>query len=315
MRKLRKDAERAPVSNIVIILLLVVGFASFPIKDTIGFFGLEYTGANRYLFTAAFRLLFLAVMVYFLFTYRFQKSLNFRFRRFYEVIPCYLVVINNFPIVALATGQAQVNASAGMWALYLLQTLCITAFEEVAFRGIIFPLCYLKLKKHKRAVFWAVALSSALFGAVHLVNLLGGAGLAPTLLQVGYSFLIGAMCAVAMLLSESLFVPISLHFIFNAGGLLVEELGSGNILNLPTVILTVVIGVAVGTYLFYVAFGAKNDSMEKLIAYGEEAVSENAEANETAAQNEGKTEDGLQRAQKSGAKKPAKDDSSDGNGE
>ena len=86
MRKLRKDAERAPVSNIVIILLLVVGFASFPIKDTIGFFGLEYTGANRYLFTAAFRLLFLAVMVYFLFTYRFQKSLNFRFRRFYAVI-------------------------------------------------------------------------------------------------------------------------------------------------------------------------------------------------------------------------------------
>ncbi len=274
MRKLRKDAERAPVSNIIIILLLVIGFASFPIKDTISLFGLEYTQVNRYIFTAAFRLLFLAVMVYFLYTYRFQKSLNFKVKKFYAVLPCYLVVVNNFPVIALATGQAQVSASAGVILLYLLQTLFITAFEEVAFRGIIFPLCYLKLRQKKRAVFWAAALSSALFGAVHLVNLLGGAGIGATLLQVGYSFLIGAMCAVSMLLTESLFVPISLHFIFNAGGLLVEELGSGGILNMPTVVLTAVIGVAVGTYLFYVAFNMKNERMESLIACGEEPPAE-----------------------------------------
>ena len=38
MKSLRKDAERAPVSNIIIVLLLVIGFASFPIKDTIKLF-------------------------------------------------------------------------------------------------------------------------------------------------------------------------------------------------------------------------------------------------------------------------------------
>ena len=266
MKSLRKDAERAPVSNIIIVLLLVIGFASFPIKDTIKLFGLEYNDANRYIFTAAFRVIFCAVMLYFLYTYKLQRTLTFRMKKFWAVLPCYLVVINNFPIVALATGQARVDASAGLIALYLAQTFFITAFEEIALRGIIFPLCYFKLKGKKRAVFWSVALSSAFFGAVHLVNLLGGAGIGSVALQIGYSFLIGAMCAVALLITESLFVPISLHFIFNAGGLLVEELGAGDIVNLPTVILTLVIGVLVGTYILYAALKIGHEKFDKLTA-------------------------------------------------
>lgn len=101
---------------------------------------------------------------------------------------------------------------------------------------------------------------------MHLVNLLGGAGIGSVALQIGYSFLIGAMCAVALLITESLFVPISLHFIFNAGGLLVEELGAGDIVNLPTVILTLVIGVLVGTYILYAALKIGHEKFDKLTA-------------------------------------------------
>ena len=75
------------------------------------------------------------------------------------------------------------------------------------------------------------------------------------------------MCAVALLITESLFVPISLHFIFNAGGLLVEELGAGDIVNLPTVILTLVIGVLVGTYILYAALKIGHEKLDKLTAF------------------------------------------------
>lgn len=270
MKRLRRDAEKSPVSNIAILLLLVIGFASFPIRDTIEMFTLEYTQINRYLFTALFRAVFAGVMIYLVRAYQFDKTLTFRAHDLWKTLPCFLVVINNFPIIALATGAARIDASAGVVALYLVQTLAITAFEELAFRGILFPLCWMKLKKRKYSVLWAAALSGALFGATHLINLIGGAAFLPVLLQVGYSFLIGAMCALATVMTKSLLVPVMLHFLFNAGGLLVSELGAGEILNTPTVFITVILAALVTTYMIYVAVKTDGKEMENLLSVPED---------------------------------------------
>ncbi|PWM70343.1 MAG: hypothetical protein DBX59_10840 [Bacillota bacterium] len=270
MKRLRKDAEKAPVVNIVIAMLLVVGFASFPVRETMRMLSVEYTQTNKYIFTAAMRAAFCGVAVYLMYAYQFKRVLTWKARRLYLVLPCLLVVANNFPIVALASGAAQITADGGTIALYLVQTFFIAAFEELAFRGVVFPLCWLKLKKRKYSVLWSAALSSALFGAVHLVNLVGGAGFVPVLLQIGYSFLLGGMCAVALAVTGSMLVPILLHFIFNAGGLLVGELGSGSIVNFPTVFITVVLAVAVFTLMLYLALKTKNERMEELFGARED---------------------------------------------
>ena len=270
MKKLRQDAEKAPVTNIVIVLLLVVGFASFPVRETAEMLSVEHTQINRYLFTAAFRAIFCAVMLYLIYAYGFQRALKPKIGKIRIMIPCFLVVINNFPVIALATGDAKITAEAGVIALYLLQTFFIAAFEELAFRGIVFPLCRIGFRKKKYALFWSAAVSSALFGGVHLVNLIGGAALGSVLLQVGYSFLLGGMCAVTLIETQSLLMPVTLHFLFNAGGLLVEELGTGNIVNTPTVFITVILAVAVTTLMLYCVFTAEREAVDALYAVKEE---------------------------------------------
>lgn len=265
MKKLRADAEKSPLSNILIVVLLAVGFVSFPVGEIVKLLGIEYTDNARLLATALFRFVFGGVMLYLVFVYDFAKTLKFGVKNLLWVLPCLLVVINNFPIIGLIDGTAQVTAGGGTIALFVLYCLSVAFFEEIAFRALVFPLVYLKTRNMKRGLFWAFAFSSAIFGLVHLVNLFGGAGVGAVLLQVGYSFLIGGMCAVCMCLSGGIFVPVILHFVFDVGGLLIENVGRGEIWNLPTVIITAVLGVIVFVYMLFVALKIEKSSMDALI--------------------------------------------------
>jgi uncharacterized BrkB/YihY/UPF0761 family membrane protein len=78
-----------------------------------------------------------------------------------------------------------------------------------------------------------------------------GASVGATLLQVGYSFLVGAMCAVVLLLCGSVLPCILLHAVYDFGGLLIPTLGSGRIWNAPTVVLTAALSVAVTLYFLW----------------------------------------------------------------
>ena len=97
-----------------------------------------------------------------------------------------------------------------------------------------------------------MVVSSAVFGLVHLVNLLEGAGIGPTVLQVGYSFLIGGMCAIVLLKTGNLIYCVLLHGIYDLGGGLIPTLGRGALWDTPTVILTAVLAVIVTAWLFFV---------------------------------------------------------------
>ena len=56
------------------------------------------------------------------------------------------------------------------------------------------------------------------------------------------------MCAVVLLVTKKLWLPIIIHSVFNFAGGLVPTLGKGEIWNMPTVILTVVVSVMVCIY-------------------------------------------------------------------
>ena len=179
-----------------------------------------------------------------------------------SALPALLVALNNAPVIALISGTAAVTAQASAVTLFAFECVAVAAFEEVAFRAILFPLMLQRFGTGARARFSAVLLSSALFGLTHLLNLFSGAAVGATALQVGYSFLIGCMLAVVYLHTGSLAGCILLHAVYNFGGMLVPTLGQGaflDIWNLPTVLITAVL--AVFAIVFYLRLLLREDAL------------------------------------------------------
>lgn len=165
------------------------------------------------------------------------------------VLPAFAVVINNFPIIGLATGAAYVTAPAWEVALFALSCLLIGLFEEMAFRGVFYLLILSTRRDSTKKIFFVTLASSAVFGAVHLFNLFAGAGVGATILQVGYSFLIGGMCSIALLVTGSIWAPILLHALYDFGGYLIPTLGEGIVWDAATVAVTAVLGTAVAVWM------------------------------------------------------------------
>lgn len=140
--------------------------------------------------------------------------------------------------------------------------------EELCFRGVILPLCVIIFKNKKHNAILVIFTSSAIFGATHLLNLLGGASFGGVILQVGYSFLIGAMCGIVLLFSKSIFYPILLHFIFDIGGLLTSanlSVAFGNQWDTLTIILTAVIGSIVAIVFILKTVFCDDEKIKRII--------------------------------------------------
>ena len=142
------------------------------------------------------------------------------------LLPCLAVAVANFPFSALAGGAARIDRADLLW-LFLLKCLLIALCEEALFRGMLLGALRDVLKDSKHGFILSVLLSSAAFGLFHLLNLLEGAGIGPTLLQAGYTTLTGAMFACVTLKTGNIWSAAALHFIFDIGGLIVPDIGSG----------------------------------------------------------------------------------------
>ena len=164
------------------------------------------------------------------------------------IIPCCLIAINNFPFISVVNNAVTLETKWYYILFFGIQCLLVGLFEETAFRGCVFVLLLEKRHKTRKDIFFSIVLSSLIFGGIHIVNLLVGAGIVPVALQLGYSFLIGAMCAVVLLVTKKIWLPILIHAVFNFAGGLIPTLGHGEIWNMPTIILTVVVSVLVAVY-------------------------------------------------------------------
>lgn len=177
------------------------------------------------------------------------RILSRNVRRMLPTAVCFLVAINNFPIIPYAKGLCSVSAGAPEILLFAAECIAVASFEELAFRGLLFPLALEKRHGSRKEIFACLAITSCLFGLYHLVNLFEGAGIGPTIQQVGYSALIGAMCAACMLVSGNIIIPILIHATFNFCGTFVPTLGDGIIWDTPTIIITVVLSIIVFAYM------------------------------------------------------------------
>ena len=169
-------------------------------------------------------------------------------RSFLFGLPALAVAVNNAPIIGLATGNAYITDPVGGVLIMLAYCLAIGTFEEFAFRGLFFMMILEDRRKSTKQIFWTTAISSAVFGLVHLVNLAVGAGPGATLLQVGYSFLIGGMCAIVLLKTGSIWYCVLLHTVYDIGGTILY-VGGGVRWDAVTVTITAVLGVAVAVFM------------------------------------------------------------------
>lgn len=153
------------------------------------------------------------------------------------------VVVNNLPIIGLFTGNAYLTQPISYLIIFAAEALMIGMFEEFAFRGVLFPFILENRMTSTRSIFWATVISSSAFGAVHLLNLFAGGGIGGVLLQVGYSFLIGGMCAIVLLYTRCIWICVALHAIYDFCGYLIPTLGDGIIWDVTTVIITAALGI------------------------------------------------------------------------
>lgn len=163
-------------------------------------------------------------------------------------IPCFLVAVVNFPFSALIAGSATVTRADLIW-IFLFKYLSVALLEETFFRGLLLPVLEKTFDKRRHATLLAVIVSSAVFALFHLVNLAFGADIGYTLLQIGYTFLTGAMLAVMLLETGNLWLCIAVHFLFDVGGMLVPELGVGDFQDTVFWVLTAVIGVLCAVHI------------------------------------------------------------------
>ncbi len=270
----RKSVFKEPVQMAAIMMLFIIGIVTFPTRIILGWF---YKGDNEFVFLLADgveRLLFCVLMVYFALQFGFRLwPKQFNAIAYLAVLPALIISINNFPFVSYFSGNCNVDAKFFEIASFTLWCVGVGLFEEIAFRGVIFPLVLIKIKKIKspkwaflqrRPVFWTIAFSGGIFALTHLVNLFGG-NIGGTFLQVGYTFLIGSMCGIIVAKTGNVFYAAAAHVIYNFCGMLVEYCGSGTMWTTPQVICTAVVGVIVGAYLVAVAFLSDRDPRS---AYG-----------------------------------------------
>ncbi|MBE5756181.1 MAG: CPBP family intramembrane metalloprotease [Clostridiales bacterium] len=263
---LSEYAKKTPLRYVLAVALLVGAIISIPTDKILTLIGVENNLNTFFISSVLVRVIGIVILTILLCKFNFLSVYKgFYLKGLIVVILPLLVAINNFPFIAYFNGTGEITENTITILLYLAWCLSVAVLEETAFRGIIYPLFVIKLRGRKNSVFWAIALSSLVFGSMHLLNIIGSNPLA-VLLQIGYSFLTGSMFAITLLYTKNLIVPIILHFIYNAGGLFYDYLGTlsfNNHWNLPTIIITVILALITITVMVFAVIKKEKTYEEK----------------------------------------------------
>lgn len=104
-------------------------------------------------------------------------------------------------------------------AIFFMEIVGVVLFEETLFRGIIQNYIVEDFEKKGKSSWQALCIASAIFGAVHLLNLLGHPYLIlGTFVQVIYTFCVGIIIGTLYWTTKNIWSCFILHYIFNALG-------------------------------------------------------------------------------------------------
>lgn len=249
----------SPYGFIAVVVLYVIGSASFP-SD---FFSFIPGPEKDVCFISMFivRMIFSIVPFWLMFEVKVNRLLfaKEKCKTHLLLIPFFVVALNNFPFCPFIGKEITLVSDVTWKTIIFYIAACFggVILEECVFRGLVFPVILRKLNGKKNAVFLSVLISSLLFGGAHLVNLFNGVSIGSVVMQIGYSILVGGMCAVALFISGNIFYPVVLHLLFNIGGLLTGYgIISGVIWTPLSIIITAVIAVCVSVYTLVILHNA-----------------------------------------------------------
>ena len=167
------------------------------------------------------------------------------------LLVCFVIAINNFPFAALIGGNVTLSLEWDKVLNFAVICIFVGGYEEISFRGFLLPLFLERMKKNRWGAFLAIAFSSMIFGAVHIVNIFAGADPVAVILQIGYAALIGGLTSVVLLKTRNLWCCILLHSLYNFNGGLTDRFGSGEIWVPSQIALTATVAVLVAVYVIW----------------------------------------------------------------
>lgn len=262
MGSLKENAEKTPIYTAVIISLIAVAAFSLPFSFGNVKLSARENPAVFYSVQMSVRTAACVLCVIYAHICGFALFAKPDKKTALLFVAAFIVCVNNFPFIAVISG-AEINT--GFFTVLLFVSYCLTVgfSEEFVFRGVVFCLFDEKFRGKENNGFLTVFFSALAFSLCHLANLFGGAGIGATLLQVGYTFLTGAMFGAVMLYTRNVLLPAILHFIYDVGGLIFSEsvgIGYGNIWDTATVIITVALGALATAYFTFKIFKYRNQS-------------------------------------------------------
>ena len=125
-------------------------------------------------------------------------------RKYLYFFPLILILSVNF------WNGFNINNSIGEFICYILTMINIGFIEEIIFRGFLFKM----MEKDNLKV--AIFVNAFTFGIGHIINLVNGSELIPTLFQVCYAFSIGYLFVIIFYKSKSLIPCIITHCLMNS---------------------------------------------------------------------------------------------------
>lgn len=134
--------------------------------------------------------------------YGLKKVINLK--KYLYFIPLLLIVSVNL------WNGINIDNSPDKIIFHILTMINIGFIEEIIFRGFLFKMM------EKTNIKRAINLSAITFGIGHIVNLLNGAELIPTLMQIGYAISLGYLFVIIFYKSKSIIPCIVTHCVINS---------------------------------------------------------------------------------------------------
>lgn len=157
---------------------------------------------------------------------------NFPQKAYLYFIPLIVTVSINF------WGGVRIQYTILETVLYVISMLCVGGIEEIIFRGFLFKV----LSRENLTA--AIIVSSLTFGFGHIINLLSGADLISTLLQIAYATAAGFLFTIIFHKSGSLLPCIITHSVMNATSVFACDMGLIMEIITASVLIVVFIGYA-----------------------------------------------------------------------
>lgn len=147
---------------------------------------------------------------------------------------CFLYFI---PLIIIGTvglwNGININYTTSEIIFHILTMINVGFLEEIIFRGVL----YKAIEKDNKRL--AIIISSVTFGIGHIVNLLNGADLIPTLIQICYAIALGFLFVTIFYKSKSLIPCIITHMMVNSLSIIGKDSTGISIYLIPIIIIII----------------------------------------------------------------------------